>query len=195
MVSRIAWVPEGRAESHGRPDVGRLARRRHFIALVILALACESDDVSGPANPPLRELKDDIYNLLQVNDIALPAVVVHGTCIVPFTSLVLPDTIRVDGGKLTLRGNGRYEIYYTWRGETDECTTVFRVHWHRISVGDYLFAGDRILFYPDTAEVRHRPTHYRASTHWDTPEATRDGTQIIADWGPLHFRFVLEDTS
>jgi hypothetical protein len=147
--------------------------------------ACQ-DDVLGPAN---NEVNNDlIYNLTHVNGIEVPATAVEGTCAY---FGIHPDTIRVDGGRLTLGSKKRYEIYYTWRGQTDACT-VFGAHWHRISAGNYEFIGDRLVFAPDTAPSSG-PTSNRGSSP-GKPSGSRDGTHLLVDWGSLRLRFVLRGT-
>lgn len=140
-------------------------------------------DIAGPADD------DRTYNLTHVNGIEVPAIAVEGTCSFIWT---YPDSIWVDGGRLVLGHEGNYELYYTWRGQTDACT-VFGVHWHRISAGRYEFVGDRLDFEPEV-DPAHRPTGYRGSSP-GRPSGRRDGDRILVNWGGLHLRFAPKGTA
>ncbi len=165
-------VPGGRSAS------GRGWARLGIVLLALGLAACR--DVTAP--------QKEVFQLVAVNGIAIPTIAVEGSCqsiglFDPYP--IRPDSINVDGGGLTLEG-GRYQLYYTWRGETDACT-VTHAHWHRFSGGTYTANGDTFVFSEGQVDD---PISGSAGASPGTPSGERlDATRILVRWGALRLQF------
>lgn len=163
-----------------RPRGGGGGWIRGVAALIALGLAACGKDVTAPP-------EKQVYQLVAVNGIPIPAIAVEGTCRVPsfWDASVYPDSIRIDGGALTLEED-RYELFYTWRGETDACTTSHAL-WHRFSGGTYSVADDRLFF--TEGSVSDTVAGWRGGSP-GAPAGRRTGSHnVVVSWGALTLEY------
>ncbi len=195
MTESAAVHTTGEPRQHrSHDDRGRRGVREFFLSFalsLIMPALIGCADPTGPEEEPdpVREPPAEIFELTHVNELEIPAIVVEGKCLAFFLFFAwpYPDSIRVDGGRLRLGAGGDYEVYYTWRGQTQVCT-MFGRHWHRISHGRYGLHGDRIAFTPDTTGAATWPTGYRQTTR-HRPTGRREGQSALIEWGSLRLRF------